>query len=108
MSEETFDRIAYRYDEALPAHVVEHYLDKRLRYIVERNSNHLQAGLGETLVKPNQHGHFFPARLAPGRPEIDQHDLTVKFGGRDPGAIGATDGVIRPWCPHEVPDQLGG
>jgi len=36
VSEETFDRIAYRYDEALPAHVVEHYLDKRLRYIVER------------------------------------------------------------------------
>jgi SAM-dependent methyltransferase len=29
MSEETFDRIAAEYDEALPAHVVAHYLDKR-------------------------------------------------------------------------------
>jgi SAM-dependent methyltransferase len=29
MSEDTFDRIAAEYDEALPAHVVAHYLDKR-------------------------------------------------------------------------------
>ena len=33
MSEQTFDRIAARYDEALPAHVVAHYLDKRTDYI---------------------------------------------------------------------------
>jgi ubiquinone/menaquinone biosynthesis C-methylase UbiE len=36
MSEETFDRIASRYDEALPAHVVEHYLEKRARYVLSR------------------------------------------------------------------------
>ncbi len=35
MSEENFDRIAHEYDEALPAHVVEHYLAKRVRYIAE-------------------------------------------------------------------------
>ena len=35
MSEANFDRIAHRYDESLPAHVVEHYLDKRVRYIRE-------------------------------------------------------------------------
>ncbi len=33
MSEETFDRIAEEYDESLPAHVVEHYLDKRVRFL---------------------------------------------------------------------------
>jgi SAM-dependent methyltransferase len=35
MTEDTFDRIAYEYDEVLPAHVVEHYLAKRVRYIAE-------------------------------------------------------------------------
>jgi SAM-dependent methyltransferase len=30
-----FDTIADEYDESLPAHVVEHYLDKRVRYVVE-------------------------------------------------------------------------
>ena len=33
MSEETFDRIATDYDEALPAHVVAHYLDKRTEFV---------------------------------------------------------------------------
>lgn len=33
MSEETFDRIATDYDEALPAHVVAHYLDKRAAFV---------------------------------------------------------------------------
>ncbi|MFN8112034.1 MAG: class I SAM-dependent methyltransferase [Solirubrobacterales bacterium] len=33
MSEETFDRIAEEYDEALPAHVVAHYLDKRTEFV---------------------------------------------------------------------------
>lgn len=33
MSEETFDRIADEYDHALPEHVVEHYLAKRVRYL---------------------------------------------------------------------------
>jgi SAM-dependent methyltransferase len=35
MTEDTFDRIAHEYDEVLPAHVVEHYLAKRVRYIAE-------------------------------------------------------------------------
>jgi SAM-dependent methyltransferase len=34
MSEENFDRIAHEYDESLPPHVVEHYLVKRVRYIL--------------------------------------------------------------------------
>lgn len=33
MSEENFDRIAADYDESLPPHVVEHYLDKRAALI---------------------------------------------------------------------------
>jgi SAM-dependent methyltransferase len=33
VSEETFDRIATDYDEALPAHVVAHYLDKRTEFV---------------------------------------------------------------------------
>jgi len=33
MSEENFDRIAAEYDESLPAHVVEHYLAKRVAFL---------------------------------------------------------------------------
>jgi SAM-dependent methyltransferase len=36
MSSSHFDEIAGLYDESLPAHVVEHYLRKRVRYVVER------------------------------------------------------------------------
>jgi len=35
MSSSHFDQIATLYDESLPAHVVEHYLRKRVRYVVE-------------------------------------------------------------------------
>ncbi len=34
MSEENFDAIAGEYDETLPPHVVQHYLDKRVAFIV--------------------------------------------------------------------------
>ena len=30
MSEANFDEIATAYDESMPAHVIDHYLDKRL------------------------------------------------------------------------------
>ncbi len=33
MSQETFDRIAGEYDESLPPHVVEHYLEKRVAFV---------------------------------------------------------------------------
>ena len=33
MTEANFDRIAEEYDESLPPHVVEHYLDKRVAYV---------------------------------------------------------------------------
>ena len=33
MSEENFDRIATEYDESLPAHVIEHYLAKRVAFV---------------------------------------------------------------------------
>lgn len=36
MSEATFDEIAEVYEETLPAHVVSHYLDKRVRWIEDR------------------------------------------------------------------------
>jgi SAM-dependent methyltransferase len=35
MTSSHFDEIATVYDESLPAHVVEHYLQKRVRYVVE-------------------------------------------------------------------------
>jgi SAM-dependent methyltransferase len=35
MSEQNFDRIAEEYDETLPPHVIQHYLDKRVAYILE-------------------------------------------------------------------------
>ncbi len=48
MTEDTFDRIAHEYDEALPPHVVEHYLTKRVRYIVEncKSGRALDVGCG--------------------------------------------------------------
>jgi SAM-dependent methyltransferase len=36
VSERNFDLIADEYDESLPAHVVEHYLDKRVAFVVDR------------------------------------------------------------------------
>jgi ubiquinone/menaquinone biosynthesis C-methylase UbiE len=36
MSSSHFDEIAAVYDDSLPAHVVEHYLRKRVRYVVEK------------------------------------------------------------------------
>lgn len=36
MSASHFDQVAAHYDESLPAHVVEHYLRKRVRYIAAR------------------------------------------------------------------------
>jgi len=35
MSESNFDRIAQAYDDSLPAHVVDHYLEKRARFVLE-------------------------------------------------------------------------
>lgn len=35
MSESNFDRIANDYDDSLPAHVVDHYLEKRTRFVIE-------------------------------------------------------------------------
>jgi len=35
MSESNFDRIADDYDDSLPAHVVDHYLEKRARFVIE-------------------------------------------------------------------------
>ena len=35
MTESNFDRIAQVYDESLPAHVVDHYLEKRARFVLE-------------------------------------------------------------------------
>ena len=44
MSSSHFDAIAAVYDESLPAHVVEHYLRKRVRFVVE----HCPPGAGST------------------------------------------------------------
>jgi ubiquinone/menaquinone biosynthesis C-methylase UbiE len=35
VTESNFDRIAQVYDESLPAHVVDHYLEKRTRFVLE-------------------------------------------------------------------------
>ena len=35
MSDSNFDRIADVYDDSLPSHVVDHYLEKRARFVVE-------------------------------------------------------------------------
>lgn len=35
MSDSNFDRIAELYDDSLPTHVVDHYLEKRARFVIE-------------------------------------------------------------------------
>ena len=52
MTSAHFDAIAREYDESLPAHVVEHYLRKRTRYVVERcpRGEGLDVGCGTGLL----------------------------------------------------------
>lgn len=38
MSEENFDQIAAGYDDSMPAHVIGHYLDKRVRFVADNCS----------------------------------------------------------------------
>ena len=46
MSSSHFDSIATEYDESLPAHVVEHYLSKRTRFVLEHCPRGDGAGRG--------------------------------------------------------------
>jgi SAM-dependent methyltransferase len=48
MSSSHFDAVAAVYDESLPAHIVEHYVRKRVRYVVEccRRGTALDVGCG--------------------------------------------------------------
>lgn len=51
--QEHFDEIADEYDESLPPHVVEHYLDKRVAYVedlIEPGSKVLDVGCGTGVV----------------------------------------------------------
>src|SRR5829696_2144122 len=53
MSSSHFDEIATLYDASLPAHVVEHYLRKRVRYVVEQRpppASVLDVGCGTGLL----------------------------------------------------------
>jgi SAM-dependent methyltransferase len=52
MSTSHFDSIATVYDHSLPAHVVEHYLDKRTRFVLERcpRGKGLDVGCGTGLL----------------------------------------------------------
>lgn len=52
MSNSHFDRIATAYDDALPAHVVEHYLNKRTRFVLEHcpRGEGLDVGCGTGLL----------------------------------------------------------
>jgi len=96
VSEETFDRIAYRYDEALPAHVVEHYLDKRLRYIVERR----KADWEEWQKTPNP-----PAMLKEGF-DLDQA-MGVLVQSNDPIALKVVVGAMPEVRPELKADLYG-
>ena len=48
MSEANFDEIATAYDESMPAHVIGHYLDKRVRFVLDncRGGRGLDVGCG--------------------------------------------------------------
>jgi ubiquinone/menaquinone biosynthesis C-methylase UbiE len=48
VTESNFDRIAQNYDESLPAHVVDHYLEKRTTFVLEhcRRGSALDVGCG--------------------------------------------------------------
>lgn len=61
MSEQNFDRIAAEYDESLPAHVVEHYLQKRVDYVLAHcpRGSGLDVGCGTGVLAERLAGHGY-------------------------------------------------
>src|SRR5439155_4949033 len=50
--------------------------------LVYRKRNHLEALAAELGLQPVERRHLLPARLAPRRPDIEQHDLAAKIRQR--------------------------
>jgi len=96
MSNSHFDEIAGLYDESLPAHVVEHYLRKRVRYVVERcprgkaldvgcgtgvlASRLAQAGYAMTGVDPSPGMLEILRSRAPGLVAVEGSGTALPFG----------------------------
>lgn len=114
MSEETFDRIAHEYDEALPAHVVQHYLDKRVRYILDRcpPGRLLDVGCGTGVLGAAlaQQGYFVTGLdpsfgMLAAMTDAAQHLERVRGdGGGLPFPDGAFDVAITVAALHHVAD----
>lgn len=112
MTDETFDRIAHEYDEALPAHVMEHYLAKRVRFIVERctGTRALDVGCGTGVLAGRLAGAGYAVTgldhsqgmlevMADGAPKVDN----VRGDGTDlPFADGTFDVSITVAALHHV------
>lgn len=74
MSEETFDQIATAYDESMPAHVIGHYLDKRVRFITDNceRGRGLDVGCGTgVLAQRLAHAGFRMSGVDPSQGMLD-------------------------------------
>ena len=103
MTEDNFDRIAHEYDEALPAHVVEHYLAKRVRYIAEHcpSGRALDVGCGTGVLagRLSRTG-FTVTGLDPSQGMLDvmaESEPGVEGIRGEGSALPFDDGHLRRW-----------
>src|SRR5438552_313108 len=65
----------------------------RVAVLVDAHGHHAEVGPGQTAVQALERRHFDPAGLAPGRPDVQQHDLPAivreRHGPASPQVLGA-------------------
>jgi hypothetical protein len=66
-------------------------IDDQLRLDVERDGEHDESAVAVALPQAFYARHFLPARLAPGRPEVQQYHLLALFAQRE-RAVGRKGG----------------
>ncbi|CAN5532587.1 hypothetical protein BH10ACT11_BH10ACT11_16740 [soil metagenome] len=74
MTRETFDEIASIYDESLPAHVTQHYLEKRIAYVLEHcpPGDGLDVGCGTGVLAARlQSAGYEMSGIDPSQPMLD-------------------------------------
>ncbi len=114
MSEQNFDLIASEYDKSMPAHVIAHYLDKRVRFVVEHcePGRGLDVGCGTGILAQRlAESGFAMSGVDPSRGMLDMlaeraPDVTAVRGSgeRLPLDDGAFDLVLSVATMHHIAD----
>src|SRR5213080_819118 len=80
--------------------------DDGIVLLVDAHSHHPEvATRSEAAVQPLHRRHFHAARLAPGRPHVEQHDLAAVVG-EGGGAPGPQVCRVKPGCCGAHPQQI--